>query len=110
MDLERVGPLDEVGQVKVDDVVADDDVWVRLDHEVPPSLQQPGFSWLAGQLQPSYSHCAASAQTCAWMPSASLAHVLLCKPTETLHAWLRPLSCHHPVCADSWRQSRAVLL
>lgn len=37
--LERLRALDEVGQVKVADVVANDDVRIRLYHQVPPSLQ-----------------------------------------------------------------------
>ena len=38
INLERLCALDEVGQVKVDDVVANDDVRIRLYDEVPPSL------------------------------------------------------------------------
>ena len=33
---QELGPLNYVGQVEVDDVVASDDVWVHIAHEVSP--------------------------------------------------------------------------
>ena len=36
---QELGPLDYVGQVEVDDVVASDDVWVDVTHEVSPRSQ-----------------------------------------------------------------------
>jgi hypothetical protein len=41
LDLQSLRTLQEVGEVKVADVVADDDIWVSLQDQVPPPLHIP---------------------------------------------------------------------
>ena len=57
--------LEEVGQVKIADVVAYDDIWVSLHNEISPSLHQNtgflGLAWHCGNMKcrerlPSSSH------------------------------------------------------
>ena len=36
---QELGPLDYVGQVEVDDVVASDDVWINFSNKISPSNQ-----------------------------------------------------------------------
>jgi len=39
LDLQGLSTLQEVGEVKVADIVTDDDIWVRLQNQVSPPLQ-----------------------------------------------------------------------